>query len=130
MCRGITRRTRCDHQFESAILQGRVRELSVPERVGGQGQRTWHATSPRGRDQVSQRPPRGLHASVALDRAMMSLRVASRFGPLQWRSNSNSSRCAATAVMTAFAAALPMSRVEAAKIQRTITAEYICHGWD
>jgi hypothetical protein len=62
------------------------------------------------------------YATVALDPPdAMSLGVASRFGPLQCRSNSNSSRCAATAAMTDFAATFPLSRVEAARIQRTIT---------
>jgi hypothetical protein len=54
---------------------------------------------------------------------MMSLDVTSRFGPLQWWSNSNSSRCAATAAVTDFAAVFPPSRVEAARIQRAITPE-------
>src|SRR3981189_1471169 len=61
---------------------------------------------------------------------MMSLGVASRFGPLQWRSNSNSSRCWATAAITDFAAVFPPSRVEAARMQRTITPEYMCQGCD
>ncbi len=61
---------------------------------------------------------------------MMSLGVASIFGPRQWRSNSNSSRCAATAAMTDFAAALPACSVEAARMQRTITPEYMCQGCD
>src|SRR2546423_7523044 len=61
---------------------------------------------------------------------MMSLGGAPRFGPLQCRSNSNSSRCAATAAMTDFAAVFPASRVEAARMQRTITPEYMCQGCD
>ena len=48
----------------------------------------------------------------------------------QWRSNSNSSRCAATAAITDFAAAFPLSRVEAARMQRTMTPEYMCQGCD
>src|SRR4051794_20610306 len=59
---------------------------------------------------------------------MMSLGAASRFGPPQWWSNSNSSRCAATAAITDFAAAFLLSSVEAARIQRTITPEYMCQG--
>ena len=54
-------------------------------------------------------------------RLVMSLGVASRFAPLQWRSNSNSSRCVATAATTDFAAAFPLSRVEAARMERTMT---------
>ena len=32
--------------------------------------------------------------------------------------------------MTDFAAAFPLSRVEAARMQRTMTAEYMCQGCD
>jgi hypothetical protein len=35
-----------------------------------------------------------------------------------------------TAAITAFAASLPLSSVEAAKMQRTMTPEYICQGCD
>src|SRR5262249_20030013 len=58
----------------------------------------------------------------------MCFGVASIFGPLQCLVNSNSSRCAATAASTAFAASLPVGNVEAASTQRTITPEYMCHG--
>src|SRR6201999_2720383 len=51
-------------------------------------------------------------------------------GPPQCRVNSNASRCAATAVMTALAACLPPGNVDAAKMHRTITPEYMCHGCD
>src|SRR6516165_6570792 len=59
---------------------------------------------------------------------MMSFGVASMFGPLQCLVNSNSSRCAATAASTAFAASLPFGNVEAARMHRTITPEYMCQG--
>src|SRR5215813_11220307 len=54
--------------------------------------------------------------------------VASIFGPQQCLVNSNSSRCAAATASTAFAASLPVGNVEAARTQRTITPEYMCHG--
>src|SRR6516164_6492450 len=59
---------------------------------------------------------------------MICFGVASIFGPLQCLVNSNSSRCAATAASAAFAASLPLGNVEAARTQRTITPEYMCHG--
>src|SRR5882757_3472613 len=61
---------------------------------------------------------------------MMSLGVAFMFGPLQCLVNSNSSRWATTAVITDFAASLPPDKVDAARMQRTITPEYMCHGCD
>ena len=48
-------------------------------------------------------------------------------GPPQWRVNSNYSRCAA---MTALAASLPPGNVDAARMQCTITPEYMCYGCD
>src|SRR5262249_42105082 len=61
-------------------------------------------------------------------RAIICFGVASIFAPLQCLVNSNSSRCSATAASTAFAASLPVGNVEAARTQRTITPEYMCHG--
>src|ERR1700733_6894109 len=61
---------------------------------------------------------------------MMLLGVASMFGPVQWLVNSNSSRCATTAAIVAFAASLPAGSVDAARMQRTMTPEYMCHGCD
>src|SRR3984893_14056481 len=59
---------------------------------------------------------------------MICFGPASIFGPAQCLVNSNSSRCAAMAASTAFAASLPVGNVEAARTQRTITPEYMCHG--
>src|SRR6266568_4690594 len=59
---------------------------------------------------------------------MICFGAASIFGPAQCVVNSNSSRCAATAASAAFAASLPVANVEAARTQRTITPEYMCHG--
>src|ERR1700726_4642959 len=59
---------------------------------------------------------------------MICFGAASIFGPAQCLVNSNSSRCAAMAASTAFAASLPVGNVEAARTQRTITEEYMCHG--
>src|SRR6187549_2688697 len=61
---------------------------------------------------------------------MMSLGVAFMFAPLQCRVNSNSSQCAATTLITDFAASLPPDKVDAARMQRTITPEYMCQGCD
>lgn len=61
---------------------------------------------------------------------MIWLGVASMFGPLQCFSNSNSSRCAATADSTALAFSRPPSSIEAASTQRTTTGENMCQGCD
>ena len=64
---------------------------------------------------------RELHATVALDPGddVVGCRVEVR--PAAMALELELLACVATVVMTAFAAALPLSRVEAATIQRTIT---------